>query len=91
MGTDSNTFVVHKKDVNQHKLIQSTRGLYYCDVLDNSKKNAFALVNTVAKNEKNYSNKDMKNSYKPCHFQKTIGNVSTKKLLQILDNHKLKN
>ena len=52
MGTDSNTFVVHKKDVNQHKLIQSTRVLYYCDVSDNSKKNDFALVNTVSENEK---------------------------------------
>ena len=50
--TDAKTFVVHKKDGNQRKFIKLTRGLYYCDVLDNSKKNAFALVNTVSDNEK---------------------------------------
>ena len=53
MGTDTNTFVVHKKDGNQRKFIQSTRGLYYCDVSYNIKKNSFAIVNTVADNEKN--------------------------------------
>ena len=53
MGTDSKTFVVHKKDGNQRKFVQSTQGLYYCDVSDNSKNNSFALGNTVAKNGKN--------------------------------------
>ena len=91
MGTDANTFVVHKKDGNQQKFVQSTRGLYYCDVSDNSKKSAFALVNTAANNEKNYSKKDVKKAYKARNFQQTIGNVSTKTLLQIVDNHKLKN
>ena len=91
MDTDANTFVVHKKDGNQRKFIQSTRGLYYCDVSDNSKKNDFALVNTVADNEKNYSKKDVKKSYKVRNFQQTIGNVSTKALLQIVDNHEMKN
>ena len=38
MGTDANTFLVHKKDGNQHKFVQFTRGLYYCDVSVNSKK-----------------------------------------------------
>ena len=38
MGTDTKKIVVHKKDGNQHNLIQSTRGLYYCDAPDNSKK-----------------------------------------------------
>ena len=85
------TYVVHKKDGNQHKFIQSTRGLYYCDVSDNSKKNAFALVNNVANNEKNYSKKDVKKSYKARNFLQTIGNVINKKLLQIVDNHKPKN
>ena len=81
MGTDANTFVVHKKDGNQRKFIQYTRGLYYCDVSDNSKKHYFSLVNTVAEDEKNYSKKDVKKSYKARNFQQTIGNVSTKKLL----------
>ena len=53
MGIDANTFVVHKKYGNQRKFIQLTRGLYYCDVSDNSKKIYFALVNTVSKNERN--------------------------------------
>ena len=91
MGTDANTFVVHKKDSNQHNFIQLTRGLYYCDVSDNSNKNAFTLVNTVADNEKNYSKKYVKKAYKARNFQQTIGNVSTKTLLKIVDNHKLKN
>ena len=91
MGTDANTFVVHKKDGNQRKFVQSTWGLYYCDVSDNSKKNAFALVNSVADNEKNYSKKYVKKSYKARNFQQTISNVSTKTLLQIVDNHELKN
>ena len=52
MGKYANTFVVHKKDSNQWKFIQSARGLYYCDFSFNIKKNAFALVNIVAKNEK---------------------------------------
>ena len=69
MGTNANTFVVQKKDGNQRNFIQSTRGLYYCDVSDNSKKNDFALVNTVAKNEKNHSKKYVKKSYKACNFQ----------------------
>ena len=51
MGIYANTFIVHKKDGNQRKFIQSTRGLYYCDVSDSSKKNAFLLVNNVAENE----------------------------------------
>ena len=72
MGTDANTFVVHKKDGNQRKFIQYTRGLYYCDVSDNSKKNAFALVNTVAENEKKYSRKDVKKAYKSRNFQQTV-------------------
>ena len=52
MGTDANNFLVRNKDGNQRKLIQSTRGLYYCDVSDNIKKNSFVLVNTIANNEK---------------------------------------
>ena len=91
MGTDANNFVVHKKGSNQRKLIQSNRGLYYFDVSENSKKNAFALVNNVAENEKNFSKKDVKKSYKAHNFQQTHGNVSTKTLLQILDNHELNN
>ena len=78
MVTDANNFVVHKKDVNQRKFIQSNRGLYYCDVSDNSKKNDFALVNTVAKNEKNHSKKYAKKDYKAHNFQQTIINVSIK-------------
>ena len=38
MGTYANTFVVHKKYGKQRKFVQSTRGLYYCDVSHNSKK-----------------------------------------------------
>ena len=76
MGTDANTFVVHKKDGSQRKFIQSNRSLYYCDVSDNSKKNYFALVNNVAKNDKSYSKKDVNKAYKARNFQKTIGNVS---------------
>ena len=78
MGTYANTFVVHKKDGNQRKFIQSARGLYYCDVSVNSKKNDFALVNTVAENEKNYSKKYAKKAYKIRNFQQTIGNAITK-------------
>ena len=91
MGTDTNTVVVHKKDGNQHKFIQLTQGLYYYDVSDNSKKIAFALVNTVVEDEKNYSRKYLKKSYKARSFQQTIGNISTKTLLQIVDNRELKN
>ena len=91
MGTDANTFGVHKKDDNQLKFIQSNRGLYYCDVSDNSRKNYFTLVNTVAENEKNNSKKDVKKAYKARNFQQTIGNVSTKTLLKVVDNHELKN
>ena len=91
MGKDAKKFVLHNKDGNQHKFIQPARGLYYCDVSVNSKKNDFALVNTVADNETNYSKKDVKKAYKARNFQKTIGNASTKTLLQIVDNHKLKN
>ena len=53
--------------------------------------NAFALVNTVADNEKNYSKKYVKKSYKVRNFQQTISNVSTKTLLQIVDTRELKN
>ena len=53
MGTEANTFVVQKNYGNQHKFVQSTRDLYYCDVSDNRKKHAFALVNIVPENEKN--------------------------------------
>ena len=89
-GTYANTLLLHKKDGNQRKFIQSTRGLYYFDVSVNSKKNTFALVNTVAKNVKIYSKKDFKKAYKARNFQHTIGNASTKKTLHILDNHGLK-
>ena len=81
MGTGANTFVVHKKDGNQCKFIKSNQGLYYCDVSDNSKKNYFALVKTIADNEKNHSKKDVKKTYNARNFQQTIGNVSTKTLL----------
>ena len=91
MDTYSNTFVVHKKDGNQQKFVQLTWGLYYCDVSDNSKKNYFALVNTIANNKKHYSKKAVKKAYKARNFQQTIGKVSTKTLLQIADNHELKN
>ena len=91
MVTDANTFVVHKKDGNQHKFIWSSRGLYYCDVSDNSKKNAFALVNTVGNNEKNYSKNYVKKAYKARNFQQAIGNVITKTLLKMVENHELKN
>ena len=52
---------------------------------------AVALVNTVADNEKQYSKKDVRKAYKARNFQQTIGNKSTKDLLQIVDNHELKN
>ena len=68
MGIDVNTFVVHNKDGNPLEFVQSTRGLYYCDVLDNRKKNAFALVNAVANKEKNYSKEDVKKAYKAHNF-----------------------
>ena len=48
-------------------------------------------MNTVAKNEKNYSKKYVKKAYKNRNFQQTIGNLSTNTLPQILDNNKLKN
>ena len=38
MGTYANNFVLHNKDGNQRNFVQSTQGLYYCDVSDNSKK-----------------------------------------------------
>ena len=41
MGTDAKTFVVYKKDDNQHKFIQSERGLYYFYVSVKSKKMIF--------------------------------------------------
>ena len=91
MGTCANNILVHKKDGNHRKFIQSTRGLYYCDISDSSKKHDFALVNTVAKNDKNYSKKDVKKSYKARNFQQTIRNVRTKTLLKIIDNQELNN
>ena len=91
IGTDSKKIVVHKNYGNQHKFFQSARGLYYCDVSVNSKKFSFSLVNTVVDNEKIYSKKDVKKAYKARKFQQTIGNSSTKTLLQIVDNRELKN
>ena len=91
MGRYANNFVVHKKDGNKLKFIQSERGLYSCDVSINSKKYAFALVNTVAKNEYFFSKKDVNEAYKARNLQQTIINASTKKLPQIVDNQDLKN
>ena len=64
MGKYSNTFVLHKKDGNQRKFIQSAQGLYDCDVSVDRKKNAFALVNTVAENKNFFSKKYVKKAYK---------------------------
>ena len=91
MGTDANTLVVHKKDGNQRKFVQSAWGLYCCDVSVNRQKNDFAPVNTVSKNKENYSNKDVKKAYKARNFQHTIWNASTKALLKNVDNHEQNN
>ena len=87
-STDGNAFVVHKNDGTTRTFKQSARGLFYMDTTPGT---GTTLVNTVAENKSNYTNRDYSRAELARQIQKRIGRPSTRAFLKIVENKLLPN
>jgi Reverse transcriptase (RNA-dependent DNA polymerase)/Zinc knuckle len=88
-SNNGNEFIVYKPDGTARVFKESARGLYYMDASSNS--GGVALVNTVAENRLNYTNRDYSRAVLARNIQKIIGRPSTRAFLKIIEKNLLPN
>ena len=92
-----NRFMIHKSDGSVRTFEESTRGLYYLDVAgqdpsyEQDPNQGMTLVNTVAANRANYTNRAYDRAVLARKIQKTIGRPSTAEYIQIVEKNLLPN
>jgi len=86
---DGHAFRVHKADGSVRTFNKSERGLFYMDTDGNAE--GITLINTVANNRSNYTNRDYSRAVLARQIQKTIGRPSTRAFISIVENHLLPN
>jgi hypothetical protein len=90
-----NRFTIHKSDGSVRIFEESTRGLYYLDVGEQAPNQApnhgMTLVNTVAANRANYTNRAYDRAILARKIQKKIGRPSIAEYIQIIENNLLPN
>jgi hypothetical protein len=89
-----NSFVVNKPDGTSRVFKESERGLYYMDTNDsnvNDPNSFVALVNTVADNKVNYTNRAYSRAVLARNIQKMVGRPTTREYLKIVEHNLLPN
>lgn len=89
-SNNGNKFVVHKPDGSTRVFEQSNRGLYYLETSAQAN-GAVTMVNTVADNRINYTNRAYSRAVLAREIQKRIGRPSYKSYLKIVENNLLPN
>ncbi len=84
-----NRFIVKKQGGGTRVFEESGRGLYYLDTVDAT--NNTVLVNTVASNKANYTNRAYARATLVRNIQKMIGRPSTKDFIKIIEMNLLPN
>ena len=91
---DHNAFVVIKPGNSRMKFTMSRKGLYYTNTSGligrPSKAGVFNQIASVKENRTKYTKKSVKKAKKVRWFQVIFNNISTKKLLHIVDNNMVK-
>ena len=93
-GTDRNAFGVIKPDNSKMKFTMSQKGLYYADIPEligqAPKAGVFNQVASVEENLTKYTKRSVDQAKQAQRFQVMFNNISTKKLLRIIDNNMVK-
>jgi hypothetical protein len=87
-------FVIHKPEGRKHQFQESSRGLFYLDVLSRQKRkeqNDAILVMTVDDKKSCYSGRDIERAELARKLQHVLGHPSTKQLLKIIEGNQLPN
>ena len=84
-----NKFVVTKPDGTSRVFQESERGLYYVDV--NDPVSSVTMVNTVADNRVNYTNRAYSRAVLARNIQKMVGRPTTREYLKIIEGNLLPN
>ena len=95
-----NNFIVHKPDGTNRIFMESDRGLYFMDANDPGAPEQMSqhehspstiMVNTVAYNKVNYTNRAYSRAVLARNIQKIVGRPSTKEYIQIVERNLLLN
>ena len=90
-GSNGNAFVVIKPDNTKMKFTMSRKGLYYTDILSligqPSKAEVFNQVASVKENLTKYTQRSVDQAKEVRRIQVMFNNISTPKLLNIVDNN----
>lgn len=92
-----NRFMVEKSDGTVRVFNESERGLYYLDTsnhpahTDGGELDNTVLINTVADNRSNYTNRAYSRASLPRKIQQIVGRPSTKEYIQIVERNLLPN
>ena len=93
-GNDRNAFVVLKPDNTKMKFTMSRKGLYYTDtsrlIGRSSKAGVFNQVASVEENLTKYTQRDINKAIDARKFQVMFNNISTPKLLNIVDTNQVR-
>ena len=93
-GSDHNAFVVIKPNNSKMKFTMSRKGLYYTDtsslIGEPSKTGVFNQVASVEENLTKYTQRSVDQAKEAQRFQVMFNNISTPKLLNIVDNNMVK-
>ena len=79
-----NKFIVNKSDGTVRVFNESGRGLYYLDTNETSKNVSVAMVNTVANNKENYTNRAYGRAVLARNIQKLIGRPTSAEFMKIV-------
>jgi hypothetical protein len=85
-----NKFLVTKPDGSVRTFKQSTRGLYYMDT-DKAENVATTLINTVAGNKSNYTNRAYARAVLARNIQKMVGRPTSREFMKIVEMNLLPN
>jgi hypothetical protein len=87
---DGNKFTVHKNDGSSPRIFrESERGLYYMDTDTNT--TGTVMINTVADNRNNYTNRAYSRALLARRIQQLIGRPSTQQYIRIVEQNLLRN
>ena len=93
-GSNRNAFVVIKPDNSKMKFTMSRKGLYYTDtsslIGQPSKVGVFNQVASVEENLTKYTQRSVDQAKEAQRFHVMFNNISTPKLLNIVDNNMMK-
>jgi len=86
-----NKFIVDKPDGSTRVFKQSGRGLYYLDTNEPIENVSTTLVNTVAENKANYTNRAYGRAVLARNIQKMVGRPTSKEFMQIVEKNLIPN